>query len=197
MAFSVGMISYTILKLISGFKENDFVVNSDNFDQSLSQQTTDLVFDEKKVAEFFENQQITKNDISTDSDLLEFLEGTNNEKKEEIKAEIEKLIEKPKENVKQTPQEIYEEIQMTERFLKYNYDYGDLYNLRIRNNFASKYGDSINQTLEKEKIAQKEKFKEKDTQKLERLRNERKRIADLEIQKEFAEKYTKFIVGKD
>lgn len=144
--------------------------------------------------EKFDDDQIGK---IFEAKAIEFKESPK-ETKTEIE-DFEQISPKPQSfiNVVKVKKEVFEDVSVTEYFLNFNHDYGDLRNLRLRNDFvlnAAKIKQDSNLT---QKSNQKEKFHNNENQKSESLKLEQKKADELKIQQTFADDFTKKIQGKD
>lgn len=207
MAFSIGAISYTISKLISVFHTSGIAPLSTKKDESallnLSENllnVNEVVFDEQKVAEIFgQTKPLTEGSVdansgntydTTDNNLINQLGEFSTDPVKQKEAETVVIT-------VDSPAELYEEVTITEYFLKYNQDYGDLNNIRMRNNYVINSARLNSRSRKQAQNTQKENNEIAERNKSEQLQSDEKRLNDLKSQKEFAEKYTKLINGKN
>lgn len=184
MAISIGSISYTISKLISALKDpeiqqilNDNNSVSDSVDIDGTLHTSEMtLFDEDQIAEIFDisfspPDSVNYNDLD---------ENQNSSTEFEINNVIQDIpVYEPQ----------YEEVSITEYFLRYDHDYGDLQNLMMRNDFVFNSAKLNNRLTQNNMKVSKMRNNSNENKKYEAKRLEQRKSDRLRVQKESAEKY--------
>lgn len=182
MAFSVGFISYTISKLISkGVLEaqdsvDEFTFVDTSKEKADGSELDGVTYNEKEIAELFD-KMMKPDDFEETKDVNPFEDDVELVK---VEKSLEKAIE-----------DIYEEITLTESYLRYGQDFGDMANLRMRNDFVFKSSNLSKQKSHDDQKDQQQRVEKSGTSRIERLNDEQKRADELLLQKQYAEKYTR------
>ncbi len=194
MAFAIGSITYTIYKLVSSLNEtfadsklqpvNRIDANA-GLIENLSASSARVKYDEVEITEIFENL------VNETEDYPEPDKFEKSEKKPKEKDEREP--ENSQQTERQTLEDIYEEITITEYLLNYNHDYGDLQNLRMRNDFVFNAAEIREIAHQNQRNLQKEKSRETDDKRSEQTQNDIKKAEELKLQQKSAEQFTKRI----
>ena len=188
MAFSVGFITYTISKLVSkGLLKQEDTVDEFTFvdtskENGVDSNSEEVTYNEKEIAELFD-KMMKPDDFDDTKDVNPFEDDV-----EMVK--VEKSLE-------QVLEDIYEEVTIRDTYLRYSHGFGDLANLRMRNDFVFKAGDANQQKTQNGLQNQKNSIDEKTDLKKEARRDEQRRFEEIRLQKHSAEQYTQQLSSQD
>lgn len=146
--------------------------------------STDGIIHSTDKVDFSEFSNVESNETKTDEvSMIPDLEKSDHQIIEDLFDKIDK-----------TPQELYKEIYedeiTTEYFLKYDYEYGDLQDIKLRNNFVPYESKIQRNNAVKNTERQKDKYNKTLQLRQERLKIEQKKTDEMAMQKSLAELFT-------
>lgn len=216
MAFSLGSITYTISRLIDEFGGSEpepiFDRNgTQSGGSSILEPNSGPLFDDSEIADVLEKSnpfadrefQEQKEKIDKEIDAMKQQYDPEKQKSPEFEKMVEKLVSEldlpelpepsPEKQEPKTPEQVYQEITVTEYFMKYNYDFGDMHSLRMRHNFVQNAGSLKEMSNEKNEEVQAKESSKSDSKKAESAAIQMRKEEEVKYQRDLAEKYTKLM----